>query len=293
LKLLSCSWTAEIEEQLQELLQRGSGRAAFDFDNTIVLNDLGEAFMFARALGRDGVPPLPVLRKDFWEELAHPQLNPALLEKLKQLQPHYQNGDYLPFADALLRAYTELCEKDMLAAYRWTKIFFCGLTQSELSQKTIGVLNAELNRAPGFETLPSGLELAVGIKPFQAVFEFIQNLMSAGIQVFIVTASPQPIIQAVSERWNIPPEQVFGMQLNAGAGAILPEIIEPMTCRRGKVERLLQEGIDSLDFAMGDSLNDLDLLEFAETSVFLDRGNARSLERAKQLGALIQPAWKA
>jgi len=263
--------------------------AAFDFDNTLIYNDLGEAFMFARAFCRHGVPPLPVEDGSFLAVLDHPAIPRESIKRLASLKDSYP--ERLDYAAELLCIYEAFCDADMLAAYRWTRLFFGSLLESDFARLGAHVF-AEQCSLPLRRDTVGDFSWSQGIRIFGAVQDLIGRLRERGWKVLIITASPEILIRSVIHHWQIPVGQVLGMQLATKSGILMPEIIEPMTSRQGKVERLQQAGHAEIALAMGDSQNDFELLKHAGTKIFLDRGKPVLATAAKELGAMIQPFWK-
>ena len=70
-KLQEPGWTDRVRNRLEALIKQGAGRGlpvVFDFDNTIVCGDIGEATLggasalwtsYARKIARELLPPLP------------------------------------------------------------------------------------------------------------------------------------------------------------------------------------------------------------------------------------------
>lgn len=245
--------------------------------------------MFARAFCKHGVPALSVQEPSYQAVLGHPAIPPESLQRLERLQGSYpQNPDY---ACELVTVYEAFCEADMLAAYRWTRLFFGGLTVSDFSRLGSGVFEAECALPLSVQEI-GPLVLPQGIRIFRAVHDLITRLSGHGWEVLIVTASPEILIRSVIHYWQLPVERVLGMQLAVDGDIILPHIIEPMTSRQGKVERLQRAGYAKIDLAMGDSQNDFEMLSRAGLKIFLDRGKKALTLQARQMGALIQPFFK-
>lgn len=103
--------------------------------------------------------------------------------------------------------------------------------------------------------------------------ELVSHLLENQWEVWIVTSSPQEIVQSVSPLFGIPAERVLGMQLSLENGLHSSEILEPFTYGKGKVERLKVATGGFVDLAFGDSVNDFVLLDSAtQMGIFLDRG---------------------
>jgi phosphoserine phosphatase len=291
------SWNADAFALLtQRVLAGPPGLAAFDFDNTLIRNDLGEAVMYYiifQALLRADLDP-------FWEEIRHPAIPDALLEQLRavwrgiEAQGDSDNvEDYMAFVDRLTPLYGMVYEQaGMAEAYRWSRVLFAFQTAQELRSITKYVFAYEQNQPLGESRLPSGLVIPRGIRVHGEVEQLIRAMLARGWDVRIVTASPEIIIQTVIERWGIDPGQVHGMRLERDdQDLLLPRIREPMPVQAGKVDMIRSESDRPLDFMMGDSIGDLELLQHARTGILIDRGNADLRAAAEASGILVQPPF--
>lgn len=285
------NWEAGNFERLQEILAGPPGIAAFDFDNTLIFNDLGEACM-ARLL-LDGL--VRADREEFWRELKHPLITPA---QESEIRVAWERGDRespeatrLEFADTLWRCYERIADGAGLeAAYRWTRVLFGGYTERELGDLARRVFETECAAPIDLLTLPSGSTMNTGIRIYAEIRELIAELGERGWRIRIVTASPEPFIRAVIEHWDLAPAAVRGMRLQRGDDGeiLLPVIEEPMTYGEGKVEALRDEGDLPLDFAAGDSWTDYEMLLAAGRVLLIDRGRPDLREAAKRQGFMIQ-----
>ncbi len=295
-------WDATVFPAIQKLLSGSPGTAVFDFDNTLIKNDLGEAVMYYIVL--QGL--LRADLEDFWQELRHDAIDAAIIDRLRKSWDTVEEsggentGEFLSFADRLLTIYGLVYERaGMEEAYRWTRTLFGFQPAKEMRSISRYVFDYEQTLDVGVWELPSGLRLPRGLRIYTEIQELIAALHEREWDVRIVTASPQEIIQTVSPRWNIPEEKVHGMVLRRRRPdgepedrAILePFIVEPMTVRAGKVARLRAEGVDVPDLMVGDSIGDFELLQHARTGILIDRGNAELRGQAEAAGLLIQPPF--
>lgn len=171
--------------------------------------------------------------------------------------------DPVLFRSLVLSEYESVQSKFGLeASYRWSSWIFSGHSPEELKEISGNVWNQHA-LDPGSHS----------VKIYEPMKELVDHLLSNRWEVWIVTASPQEIIQSVSHLFGIPTERVLGMQLSIENGLHSSEILEPFTYGKGKVERLKAVIGGSADLAFGDSINDFDLLgSAAQTGIFLDRG---------------------
>ena len=286
------NWSPENFKNLQVMLEGPAGLAAFDFDNTLIYNDLGESCMYYIAL--QGM--LRGDRPDFWEALKHPIIPTSTYDTLRGLWDKSQQDDqdsYLKFVDELMGIYTNISHQIGLeSAYRWTKVLFGGHTKQELQSVATYVFEMEQERQIGIAKLPSGYEMNTGIRIYEEIRDLIKTLKEKGWKVLICTASPIPLIQAVIHHWGLEQEDVTGMRLTPDTenpDFLLPEIVEPMAFGPGKVTLLGLSNNLPLRFAAGDSWTDFNMLLHAENALLIDRESQEHLaKRAIQSGFWTQ-----
>ncbi|MFA4794352.1 HAD family hydrolase [Leptospira kirschneri] len=256
-------WNPELYDILMQLRP---GTAAFDFDNTLVRNDFGEAVMESFLL--EGVP---AYKGDISLLLGE--------NGDKALSSRFQNPDL--FRSIVLSQYETIQSKFGLeASYRWSSWIFSGHSPEELKEISKNVWNQH--------AIDSGRH---SVKIYQPMKELLDRLIENEWRIWIVTASPEEIIQSVSHLFGIPSEMVLGMRLSVKDEVHSSEILEPFTYGIGKVERLKIATGGYADLAFGDSINDFDLLSSTvKAGIFLDRGKGV----IPPLSIKIQPVknWK-
>lgn len=283
-------WTESTHANLEKLLSGPPGLAAFDFDNTLIRGDLGEAVMYYILLQGLIAADLP----EFWQEAEHSAIPAADMETWKQLWKIYSAQEdafsYEKLVEGLIQAYDSISARDGLeAAYRWTRVLFCGMPESELAGLARHVF-AE-NQLPDLAPLViHGKRIDNSIRLRIPLLQLVQAFTKAGWDVRIVTASPECTIQTASPAFGIPPEKVRGMRLEVENGILMPRIIEPMTFDGGKVRALRETTQEKLKFAAGDSFTDLGLLMDAENRLLVDRGNAKLRALGQEHGFWIEKA---
>ncbi|EIE03436.1 HAD family hydrolase [Leptospira licerasiae] len=262
-------WSSEIFSYLEEnLTGRKFQTALFDFDNTLVRGDFGEEVMCE--LLRAGVPWIRSLSPFFPET--------AISEKMETLR----KTNTQTFMVEVWNYYESKIEKEGLeAGYRWSTWIFSGRSTQELQDTA--KLVWEKNQK---DTNPEA------VQAFHPMSELVKEFERVGTKIWILTASPAPVIQVVSEQWGIPKENVLGMRLIEKNGILSHELIEPFTYGIGKVEFLnLANGNQGYDIAFGDSENDFPMLSYVRSKgIFLDRGK----KKIPPPGTLIQSVadWK-
>ncbi|TGK21902.1 haloacid dehalogenase-like hydrolase [Leptospira fluminis] len=262
--MLDRLWTPELDSFLKDLLdRRGPIRAVFDFDNTLVRNDFGEAVM--NRLLAEGVPWIEDIRPFFSDSETGTRLN-----DLRKKDGHAFQKETWKFYETVHDA------EGLEASYRWSTWIFSGRSDSELRRTAREVW--EENR----KSLSSE-----AVRPYTALIELIRELRKNGADLWIVTASPQGVIQEVSSIWGIPEDRVLGVELEEESGILKRGVKEPFTYGSGKVRRILDAtGGEGYEIAFGDTENDFPLLENSKLKgIFLDRGKGKN----PPLGSLVQP----
>ena len=282
-------WTPENRKRIESLLEGPPGHAVFDFDNTLIHGDLGEACMYYIAF--QGLVRADL--DEFWQELSHPSLSARELERIRASWDRNQAFEdlqaHLEWVDELVGLYeTILKSAGLEAAYRWTKSLFAHLPEKELRSIATYVFQDESRLPMDFEELPSGRRIPGGIRIIPEIHALIQSMLAGGWTVRIITASPEPTIQSVIQHWNLEEAAVRGMRLKKEGDLLLPQIEEPMTYGPGKVQAIRELDERPIDFAAGDSFTDLDMLRAAGMALLVDRDKQDLKALAEQEGFLIQ-----
>jgi Phosphoserine phosphatase len=285
-------WDQETKTVIEDLLNSEIQNpvAVFDFDNTLIYGDQGTNLMNYLILNL-----LIKGNEDwFWDESHWQYVDKKDYENVKlKFNLAYLNKDDVSYAidllDEIYKVFYKLEEINLEIAYRWTKILFAGFTIQELKQYSgISFRNALNDKIEDF-MLPSGNTIQQGIRIHPLFYRFVQELKKREWKIFIITASPEPAIQAISYYWSIPEEYVIGMKLKQSHGILLPEIIEPYTYNEGKYLNLKKHIDEPITIAVGDSLPDIFMLEKAKVPIFVKRKNKESLLKiAKEKNFYIQ-----
>jgi phosphoserine phosphatase len=285
-------WNQETKSVIEDLLNSEIQNpvAVFDFDNTLIYGDQGTNLMNYLILNL-----LIKVNEDwFWDESHWQYVDKKDYENVKlKFNLAYLNKDDVSYAidllDEIYKVFYKLEEINLEIAYRWTKILFAGFTIQELKQYSeISFRNALNDNIEDF-MLPSGNTIQQGIRIHPLFYRFVQELKKREWKIFIITASPEPAIQAISYYWSIPEEYVIGMKLKQSHGILLPEIIEPYTYNEGKYLNLKKYIDEPITLAVGDSLPDIFMLEKAKVPIFVKRKNKDSLLKiAKEKNFYIQ-----
>ena len=175
----------------------------------------------------------------------------------KSLEEIHRSPQYLDFIAKMLFLFEGYGETPGIGeeyALTWVIYLFAGFTPAEVKLMAGEAVSSELSNRISTETLqsPAGLKTSAGIvncshRTGLRVIPEIQDLFSAlqshGIDVFIVSASYKPVVEAFSGAgaygYNLPADHVIAMDLETGSdGRIIPEYKAGWvkTFKHGKVE---------------------------------------------------------
>jgi HAD superfamily phosphoserine phosphatase-like hydrolase len=174
---------------------------------------------------------------------------------------------------SLVAAYEEGVRRDKLTAYvELVHVLVAGKTESEaraLAERTLRRHNS--------------------LRPREALRELVWALHRCEWEVWVVSASPEVLVQVVTAQFGIHPHRVIGMRSHVDdAGRFRSELVPPATWREGKVAALHHLPAPP-DLAVGDSEGDLPMMRAARTSLLIDLDTEDVVEEARRIGAWIQP----
>jgi len=232
-------WLPHNRDRLEALLaSRGRGAqgfdpaqppvAAFDWDNTMMKNDIGDA-TFYWMLRHDAVLQPP--GRD-WSHTSR-KLTPAARAALNAAcDSAAEPGQPLPTsrvaacADAIVEIYdagrTPAGEEAWAgqitltdnAAYQWTAQLTAGHTLEEARQFARAAL-AENTAAPqgSVQTVGTHRALAGWVRIYPQMRALVRRLQEHGFDVWVVSASPQPFAEVVAAEVGIAADRVIGIRL--------------------------------------------------------------------------------
>lgn len=256
------NWTDEVYNFL--VSQKEDNRViAFDFDNTLVKNDFGEAVMeYILYTG------MPKFKENFSEHFSD-SFEAEKIWKDRKNSPSI-------LRDFAIKEYESIIQSEGLEkAYRWTSFIFSGYSPSELRSAARTVWENDKN-----------------ISPYEEMRDVIRFFKKLNKEIFIVTASPTCVIQEVANEFFVDEKKVIGMNARLKDGIFTSEIVEPYTYGEGKVKALGEIVKNIPSIAFGDSENDFYLLKNSETGIFIDRGNEKIKSKFQNIGSLIQPVFR-
>jgi phosphoserine phosphatase len=107
------------------------------------------------------------------------------------------------------------------------------------------------------------------------VREIARYLTERGVRVWVVTASPEVTVR-VAMRYFGYTGRLIGLRNRVTNGVMTDVLEEPLSVQEGKVA-CIKRYIDSSArpvVAIGDSMNDLPMLEYARVPIVVDTGSA-------------------
>lgn len=312
------NWHPDVHERLTNLIQRHSSLftdattdterplAVFDFDNTCILNDIGELFshfLIDEMLYRYDL-------NDFWD-LVHPDDGRDTLYDITQkaLQiPAAKRAQSLAYEHYLYEMGAlygrRLNRAGKADCYQWAVRLHVGMTEQQIHAHSNQAIRREMARSierqkrlhplPNLQdpTLPAHpVSIGRGIRMFEEIYTLIQTLKANNFDVWVVSATNIWTVRAFAQLFGISPDRVLGNSLLTGPNEILTsETILPVLFRQGKVEAIHKYIGRTPALALGDSDTDLEMLvEATDLSVVIDVGNAEMRAAAKKHGWAIQP----
>ena len=324
MRLKGGNWSRRNYEALNELLAaiKPGEIAIFDWDNTCIFNDIGEALL--RRLTFDlafniGAKVMAATVPDRINGIGHVRIKgrPYSLEKMKravfQAYAKLKAGsppgektriseDYRVFTSGLLALNRALEETPGIGcefAYPWVNILLQGFSLSEFRCLAAPAIGEELRNPIRRRCLvdPFGrwrYDWTSGIRLFPEMKDLAAAWRERGGRVVVSTASNRQLVERMIAATGFPCRQVIGMEL-AMAGGRFGKRIRPglrPNLGKGKVANIRRHLAGEPVLVAGDSSNDYDLLTaFRSTRMRLvigrrDQGGIAAVRRRAQAGEI-------
>ncbi len=305
--LMLGAWRPEVHAALTELIKTHGVNspnydperpplAAIDCDGTLIHNDVGEAmmrYMITRRLIQSD--------RGFWgslvpERMGRDALNAAHKAVAGRSDSEvYDTAAYRRYRAGMLGVYENLRALDGYeAAYLFSAKMLRGQHERTVNDLVEDVLDHELDRPLGVEDIPSGppfggLSIPSGVSLYHEMVDLLGVLENHGFSSWIVSSSNVYIVRALARRIGFPEERVLGIELQTQGGRYTDRIMEPVPIGEGKLELFLDTVGRSPVLAMGNSMNDYELMENCEgLSLVIDQGDEEIAARAEEHGWLLQ-----
>lgn len=164
---------------------------------------------------------------------------------LKFLQANNKLAMVPPGFDAFAR-YEALCAQNKWMGYPYAAQVMAGMKEADVK-----VLAEEY-----FQN-----HFKQNVYPAQKAL--IKRLQAAGVEVWIVSASNQWMVEAGAPALGVPLNRVVGVRLDVVNGLVTANIIPPMTFRQGKVDAIQKYINKTPILVSGDSITDYEMLRTA------------------------------
>jgi phosphoglycolate phosphatase-like HAD superfamily hydrolase len=201
--------------------------AVFDWDNTVIKNDVGDATLFWMLL-HDKILQPP---QKNWA-LSSPYLTSVALSSLDAACGALaQPGEPLPTsanqgcADEILSVYAagatttkqpafaSYNHRTIEPAYAWAAQLLAGYTSDEIGELADQAISANLDAAEGAELTVGSTSGLVGyIRIYDQMRDLISTLQQNGFDVWVVSASPEVVVQRAAAKVNINADHVIGIR---------------------------------------------------------------------------------
>jgi HAD superfamily phosphoserine phosphatase-like hydrolase len=268
--------------------------AMFDWDNTMILNDIGEALFFSLVddMGFS-------FNEDFWALIPEKYRDTLKhnYQEIKDLSPaaRNQSASYQAYRKTFVACYFAIDEEQgTQTAYQWLVHILAGLTSAQVKAASETALHRELHRPIGKETIAKSPEdskpvtVNTGVRYYPQMAELVQKLKDAGFDIWIVSASAQWPVETLAKRVGIDADHVLGILPEIENNKIVPRI-KRFTYREGKAIAIRQEIGRTPIFAAGDSNGDLEMLLLGSgPRLVIDRGKKPLMDTARERGWLVQ-----
>jgi phosphoserine phosphatase len=234
----------------------------FDLDGTLLHGDLGETV--------------------FYSLLLHPmELNDLRHAPFMQSNPQ-MTWDCRGRTAQILALYQTLLERGREErAYKLTARFVGRFSVDSIREMAKNILElaldpVDLNCRIG---LPKGVQveyvLHYGARIRRRMMDLVRRLRGEGARIWIVSASPQPVVEGCGDLLGLPEEKVLAALVSSSDHRILR-----FPWARAKAEVLREAGVVHPRIAFGNGLEDMELLQLAEHAVVMADGNPTLLEEA-------------
>jgi len=292
MKLQLLNWNRRNYDALAEFLSgaKPGEIAVFDWDNTCIFNDIGEAllrrltfdlaFAFdAKALAAAipdsvaGVGQILLNGKPFPLK----QMKAAIIAAYMGLKSEARRGNrahvdenYRIFTSGLLALNRALEETPGIGcefAYPWVNTLLQGLSPAELDERAAAVIRSELEEPLRRHSLQDPLkrwryDWTGGIRLYPEMKDLADRWQESGCRVAVSTASNRQLVEKMIAMTRFPCRQVIGMELalfDGRFGRTLKPGMQP-NLGHGKVVNLRARFKREPALVAGDSGNDYEML---------------------------------
>jgi phosphoserine phosphatase len=230
--------------------------AVLDFDNTCIVNDITEA------------------------TLAYMVRNNLFRDK-NLLGSKFKDAEEETYSKAVFENYYKLLDGGKTKeAYEFVSKILSGFSIDEISLLVERVIKFEGENMTITELF--GRKIAKGIRPREQITELIGFLKNNGVEVWIISASPEMLVCGAMKHFNIE-ANLIGIRNTVVGGKVTSGLEKPLSIYEGKVD-CIKKFINPKKrplLGVGDSMNDMPMLEYCEIKAVVDRQNSLA-EKARQ-----------
>ena len=201
--------------------------ATFDWDNTVMKNDAGDAiffFMIANDLIKS--PADWASSSDFLT----PDAITALNTRCRNSTPGtvLTTSKNISCADLLLSIYDDQVLPDDLGgksawlttynpdtiepAYAWDAQIMAGYTPNEIREFAKQAMDFNLNNPIGTQQNLGSKQYTAWVRVYDQIKDLVSSLKRGGFDVWVVTASPQSVIEIYAAEIGVAPDHVVGIR---------------------------------------------------------------------------------
>ena len=223
-------WLPQNRARIDAMLDQLHGQrrvAVFDWDNTMMRNDIGDATFFYM-LRHDLILQPP--NRDWSQTNKH--LTPAAKAELAMCDKAGEPGKPLetsknaPCADVLVSIYEgnktltgqpafDADTKTMHYAYAWGAQLQAGHTHEEMRAIATRAYDENAAAAIGsVQTIGTTKDFPAWVRIYQPMKDLQQALRANGFDVWVVSASAQPLVEVVASYVGADPDHVVGIRTN-------------------------------------------------------------------------------
>jgi len=275
--------------------------AVFDWDNTMIKNDVGAAvvyYVIRRGMAR---------RPDSWDDV--PYLTPAARRRLAAACPG--TGEFLPSerptgcAKELVSLYERRTLSDGTPAFAgynfhtykpsaaWQVHLLAGYTPAQVRAMARKAIDRACRAEVGSNLCVGGMTVPGYVRVYRQMAALLRGMRRRGFDVWVVSASPQNVVEVFAHWVGIKRGNVIGIRsvLDGqgritrdlqGCGAVKDGHNSMITYREGKrcwIKKIIGRPVV---FAAGDSVTDVEFLQDAKTlRLVVDRGYEELMCHAK------------
>lgn len=224
-------WVDGNRERLDAMLDQYAGAdskpvAIFDWDNTVIKNDVGDIMTFWM-LRND-----KVLQPADWSATSR-YLTPEAVKALDAAcgglatpgQPLPTSlPEHAACADELLAVYYDGATtagadafanwnyRTMEPSYAWAAQLQAGYTPAEITAFASAAIDAALAAEIGAEQTVGTTTVNAYLRVYEPIADLIGALQADGFDVWVLSASPQPVVEAFAAHVDVPADHVVGIR---------------------------------------------------------------------------------